>query len=218
MKRILLFLGIVVAGIDASAAWAGPVRVLGPPESSPSGAVHFFTNFFDFREAVGDLQVNDFETLPDGRASVAFTPITPKFNYTGEGVTFSSPFPELYIGPTPGGGFSLDAQHANTTQRNWIVANFVVPVTAIGIEFPGNTTLSVLDVEGALIATATHPTGGFFPFIGILSDRPISAAIQDRGSSGEIMNEILFAPIPEPTTLLLAGLALVGTVLLHRRI
>ena len=68
-----------------------------------SADVVTFTDLDAFLEAAGDVQEIDFETLPDGTPSVRFTPITLEFNYTDQGVTFSSPLPTLQINMLGGG-------------------------------------------------------------------------------------------------------------------
>ncbi len=161
-----------------------------------------FTDVNKFRAAAGIIHEINFELLPDGSPSVDDTPITPEFNYTDQGVTFSSPFPELSVAGEPG-YFALDSQFAETTGRNWIIADLVTPATAVGIFVPGNTTLSVFDSDDLLIGSASLGGTGGGLFLGIVSDVPIARAIEDRGSSGEIMESFLFTPIPEPTTLLL---------------
>ena len=80
--RIILSAGIVVLG--AGAAWADPIL--------------FINDYEGFAEAAGDVQTIDFETLPDGSPTMGAEEITPDFNYTAQGVTFS---PHLDIGEPP---------------------------------------------------------------------------------------------------------------------
>ncbi len=168
-----------------------------------------YTDVDEFRAAAGNVNEIDFELLPDGSPSVHETFITPEFNYTDQGVTFSSPFPELFVAGSPG-YFALASQFPDTSGRNWIIADLVTPATAVGIFFPGNTTLSVFDSDDFLIGSASLGGTGGGLFLGIVSDVPIARAIEDRGGSGEEMESFLFAPIPEPTTLLLLGAGAVG--------
>ncbi len=174
-----------------------------------------YTDVDEFRAAAGNVHEINFELLPDGSPSVDGTLITPDFNYTDQGVTFSSPFPRLSVEGSPG-FFVLDSQLADSSGRNWLIADLVTPATAVGIFFPGHTTLSVFDSDDLLIGDASLVGTGGGNFLGIVSDIPIARAIEDRGASGESMESFLFAPIPEPTTLLLLGAGAVG-VLARRR-
>lgn len=174
-----------------------------------------FTDLDAFLAAAGDVHEIDFETLPDGTPSFSGALITPEFNYTDQGVTFSSPFPTLSVEGSPG-FFALGSQFPDTTQRNWIIANLVTPATAVGIFFPGDTTLSVYDGNDLLIGNVSLSGGGAGLFLGIVSDVPIFSAIEDRGASGETMESFLFTPVPEPATLLLVT-AGVRVVLRRRR-
>ena len=142
--------------------------------------------------------------------------ITPDFNYTDQGVTFLTPYPELRIGTPPQeGGFDLFATAGDTADRNWIIADFVMPAWAVGITLPGGTTLSAFDAEEQLIASLSGGGPGGGNFLGIVSAVPIVTATGDRGASFEIWESFLFTPIPEPATLLL--LAGGAAVLLRRR-
>src|SRR5882672_10516532 len=51
----------------------------------------------------GPLNRLDFETLPDGSPSYTGALITPDFNYTAQGVTFTSPIDFPQIAGRPGG-------------------------------------------------------------------------------------------------------------------
>ena len=187
------------------------VALLGLPVSARAGFVSY-TDEAAFRAAAGAVQEIDFETLPDGSPSVDDTLITPDFNYTDQGVTFSSPFPTLLVGGVPR-DFMLGSQNADTTARNWITADLVTPAAAVGIfSFSGRTTLSVFGADDALIGSATLVGSGDDLFVGIVSDLPIATVVQDRGSSGELMQDFLFTPVPEPATLLLLTVGVLGVV------
>ena len=175
-----------------------------------------YTDVDEFLAAAGTVQEIDFETLPDGSPSFSGALITPEFNYTDQGVTFSSPFPELFVAGAPG-FFSLGSEGPNPPGRNWIIADLVTPATAVGIFFPGDTTLSIFDVNEDLIGSATFGFHGGGLFLGIVSDVPIARAIEDRGDNGDIMESFLFAPIAEPTSLLLLGAGSVGVLARRRR-
>ena len=178
-----------------------------------AGVIPFINDYEGFLEAAGDVQVIDFETLPDGSASYHRAPITPEFSYTEEGVTFSSPFPELLILDI--GDFGLAAANPQTSERNWIIAEFLTPATALGIFFPGGTTLSVFDAEESLLGSATFGGSGSGFFIGVISDVPIASAIGDRGSDADVWHSVHFTPVPEPVTLALLSVG--GVTLLRRR-
>ncbi len=175
-----------------------------------------YTDVDEFRAAAGNVNEIDFELLPDGSPSVNETFITPEFNYADQGVTFSSPFPELFVAGSPG-IFELGAHFPDTSGRNWIIADLVTPATAVGIFFPGNTTLSVFDSDDLLIGSASLAGTGAGNFLGIVSDIPIARAIEDRGASFSTMESFLFTPVPEPTTLLLLVAGAVGILARRRR-
>ncbi len=118
-----------------------------------------YTDVDAFRAAAGNVNEIDFELLPDGSPSVDETFITPEFNYTDQGVTFSSPFPELFVAGSPG-IFELGAHFPDTSGRNWIIADLVTPAWAVGIFFPGGTTLSIFDVNQDLIGSEHLLVGG----------------------------------------------------------
>jgi len=197
VSRIILSAGIVALG--AGAAWADPIL--------------FVNDYEGFVEAAGDVQTIDFETLPDGSPSIPGTEITPDFNYTDQGVAFSPAVPRLWILGSPG-GFYLDADSYPSFERNWMIADLVIPAWAVGIFFPSSTSLSVFDENDALIASASYQGGGSGKFLGIVSDLPIVSAIGDKGSSSQVFESFVFAPIPEPTTVMLLTL---GAVMVIRR-
>ncbi len=171
-----------------------------------------YTDIDAFLAAADDAREIDFETLPDGSPSVSGTEITPEFNYTGQGVTFSSAAPPLRILLT-GELFYLTAGIASEP-RNWIIADLVTPAWAVGVAFPGSTTLSVFDTKEHLLGSIDHGGSGVGFFAGIVSDEPIAFATADSGTSGEVIGSFLFTPVPEPTTLVMVG---VCTVILFLR-
>lgn len=183
--------------------------------STAQAGVVTFTDYNAFLEAAGDVHVIDFETLPDGSPSVADTLITPDFNYTDQGVTFSSPFPELFIREQNEGEFALSAFHIESSARNWIIADLVTPASAIGIFFPGNTALTILDLNEQIIISIEGGGSGSGWFLGIVSDTPISSAIGDRGASFQSFESFVFSPIPEPGTMILLALGVFA--ILYRR-
>jgi hypothetical protein len=149
-----------------------------------------------FREAAGDLVEIDFDTLPDGSPSPDFTTVdlTPEFNYTDWGVTFSSPVPRLYIvGST---GHALVAISNKSSIRNWIEADFEPPVYALGVM-----TLAPVAIFG--LDNSFLGEFGSAGFIGMISEEPIDLAVIDTNDDGVNVSGFLFRPVPEPASLLL---------------
>ncbi len=189
--HVLRVIGVSLTfGVFAAPARAEPVQT--------------FTDLDDFLAAAGDVREIDFETLPDGGPSVNFTEITPGFKYTDQGATFSSPLPQLILNVSGGGDFTLTTLN-DTSTRNWLIADFVPAVWAVGIVFPGGTTLSAFDAEDQLIGSIFGGASGGGHFLGIVTDVPIARATGDRGNSGDRWQSFYFTPIPEPATLLLLG-------------
>lgn len=169
-----------------------------------SGGVVSYTNIDEFRAAAGDLVEIDFTVLPNGLPSADFgqTDLTPEFNYTDWGVTFSSPVPRLTILANQSGA-SLGAVSNKSSIRNWIEAEFDPPVFAIGFTTGGvfGPYLSVFDANRGLVGESRAING----FLGIVSDVPIDLAIIDENSNGVSIGSILFQPVPEPAAWLLLG-------------
>ena len=171
-----------------------------------------FTDLDAFLAAAGDVHEINFETFPNGSPSVGGTYLTPEFNYTDQGVTFSSPNDAPAI--VGGDGYFILRVGGPSEQRNWIIMDFTTPAFAVGIVYPGGTELSVFDANGNLIGSAVDPGPGTERFLGFLSDQPITRAIADRGGSTEVIDSFLFTPVPEPGTALLLA---VGAAALLRR-
>ncbi len=202
MKRATLQVVLIAAVfvVSESNAGAGPV---------------VYTDRDAFLAAAGDVWTIDFETLPDGSPSYLGALITPEFNYTAQGVAFSSPVPLLRIGGNPS-GFLLNADSYPSGQRNWIIADLVVPATAVGIEFPGGTYLSLFDQQGQLGTWLSGGSGSPF-FLGVLAqDWAITRAIVNRGDAFETIHSFSFTPVPEPGTAILVCIA--GALVLRGRI
>ncbi len=167
------------------------------------------------------LRIIDFETPPEG------TPppngqITPEYNYTAQGVTFSQgfltppqPWEQLYV------RFQIAGQPGNRGlqaswdfRRTWIIADLVVPSPAVAIDFPGSTRLSAFDSAGNLLARSDYwggPGGGWF--LGIVSDVPIARITADDGDDANRIDTFFFNPTPEPAS---AMLILAAAPLLRR--
>lgn len=91
-----------------------------------------FTDIDEFRAAAGPLVEIDFNMLPDGVPSPDFVgvDITPEFNYTEMGVTFSSPVGNLRV--VGSGDHDLLAS-AQSKFHTWIEAEFEPLTYAIGM-------------------------------------------------------------------------------------
>ncbi len=191
LKHFLsLFIALIasVFVLTGSSARAGPV---------------VYTDREAFLAAAGDVHTIDFETLPDGSPSYFGALITPEFNYTEQGVTFSSPVPVLRIGGNLS-NFDLDANSYPSGQRNWIIADMVFRATAVGIEFPGGTYLSLFDQQGELLGSWLGGGSGSPFFLGVVAeDWAIARAVVDQGQSSQIVDSFFFAPVPEPATVIL---------------
>jgi hypothetical protein len=164
-----------------------------------------------FMHAAGQLRTIDFESLPNGSPSVNGTPITPSFNYTSQGVTFSPSEGSMYIigtGLPPPDSHGLAAD-APVGVINAVVADLVVPTSAVGIYAAG--TLDLYDASGSRFLEMTYFDQAF---LGVVSDIPISRAVLTQGIEGVIIDSFVFNPTPEPASFSL--LAFLGLVF-HRR-
>jgi hypothetical protein len=166
------------------------------------GPIQTFTDLDKFLAAAGDVREIDFETLPDGSPTYWGVDITPEFNYTEQGVTFSSHIPQLEIRGTGEVDFYLTTSNP-TSERNWIIADFSPHAWAVGIAFPGHTTLSAFDAQGQPIGSIFGGGSGGGHFLGIVSDVPIASATGDRGGETDVWYSFFFTPVPEPGTLAL---------------
>ncbi|MBU0718488.1 MAG: PEP-CTERM sorting domain-containing protein [Planctomycetes bacterium] len=193
---------IAIAGFSfASAAQAGEVLT-------------FLNDYEGFLEAAGDVQTIDFETLPDGSPSYAGADITPDFNYTSQGVAFSSPFPTLEIRGNETFGYGLAADCYPFCDHTWIVGDLVIPAFAVGTFIPSAGTLSIFDAKGELLASENYGAVDDV-FIGFLSRTPIESATVEKTGDHAFADSFHFSPVPEPGAVSLFGLGLV--VLFGRR-
>ncbi|MGB2985565.1 MAG: PEP-CTERM sorting domain-containing protein [Phycisphaerae bacterium] len=196
MRFTRIMLSTVVAMSLVAAARAGPVTT--------------FTDLDEFRAAAGSLVEIDFSLSPDGSPSPLDAPIqiTPEFNYTDFGVTFSSHEPELrLIGHSEGGGTLFAISESGT--RNWIEAQFDPLVYAVAIT-TGGAVFSIYGAQGERLAESVFESR----FVGFTSDVPIDLAVIDGNSNGVNITGMLFRPVPEPVTLLLLG---AGALVVARR-
>jgi len=122
--------------------------------------VTFLNDYEGFLAGAGDVRTIDFETLPDGSPSPGNGYITPDFNYTSQGVAFSAPVGNLFIGGNPVGGFTLIADAYGEQQRTWIIADLDPPASAVGVFFAGGMYLDAYGANNELIATAHFGQGG----------------------------------------------------------
>jgi hypothetical protein len=180
---------------------------------------YYISGDFEFK-GPPPLRFIDFETPPAG------TPppngqITPEYNYTAQGVTFSQgflrppqPWEQRYvrlgIGGWPG---DRDLIADWPYRRTWIIADLVVPSPAVAIDFPGATRLAAFDAAGNLLARSNYYGGpGDGWFLGIVSDVPIARITADSGTDGESISTFLFNPTPEPMTLGLLALGVASAL------
>jgi hypothetical protein len=179
-----------------------------------AGVVTFLNDYEGFLAAAGDVRTIDFETLPDGSPSHVGVPITPDFNYSSQGVTFSSPTGDPFIGGNPVSGFELIADGYPLFERTWIVADLAPAASAVGVFFVGGLELSAYAQNGEIIGSAGFDFGGDpYPwFVGIVSDEPILRVVADQRGDSSIILDFAFTPVPDAATgvlILLGSAALV---------
>lgn len=187
--------------------------------TAAKGEVVSFTSMDLFLEAVDDIRIIDFATLPDGSPSVPGTPITPEFNYTDQGVMFGSFIPGLMIVGDPGGPYGI-ANNSPSNLFNHLTAVFTPPVFAVAVTY--GLSLSVFDSspERVLLATAsgmgeTHED----LFVGFVSDVPIGLAVGGGGEhGGEAWLDMYYSPVPEPATLVLFAFGAAAILWRKRRL
>jgi hypothetical protein len=176
---------------------------------APAGIVSY-TDIDEFRAAAGPLVEIDFETLPDGNPSFFGARITPEFNYSDLGVEFFSHIPELYINGSPGGfGLRAGPFDTSTGPPNWLIADLVIPATAVGIFFPGDTTIVLFNESNKFMGNWASGESGLSFFGVVANGDPIGSMIVNRGDDFETITSFHFTPIPEPSgaILMLFGVA-----------
>jgi hypothetical protein len=173
-----------------------------------------YTDLGAFQAAAGDVHEIDFETLPDGTPSYSGALITPEFNYGAQGANFYSHEPVLYIIGNTIGGFGLLAGSGGSEgPRNWLIAELVAPARAIGIIYPGTSSLTLYTPNGSELGGWVFGGGGSW-FLGVVSDVPIGTAVIDRRDNYATIESFFYTPVPEPTMGVLFAL---GSVALLRR-
>lgn len=189
----------------------------GLPCAASVGPVTFINDYQGFLEAAGDVRVIDFDTLPDGSPTTETTlyRITPEFNYTDQGVTFSAAVGELVIGGNSVSGFELIADAYLEQQRTWIIADLEPAANSVGVSFAGGVYLSIYDEQNDLLLRVFAADTGRGGFVGIVSDDPIYRATADKENIYSIILDFSFAPVPEPSTLILLLMGLIATARLR---
>lgn len=175
-----------------------------------------FTVFGSYFESSGPPQRGTtFQTWPDGSPTVPGQVLTPEMNYTQIGVTFSAPVRNPFINNFA--PFQVLEVNSGSFEPDWINADFVVPASAVGIDFPYGTTLYAYDAGGQLLASVEgFLPGGQDAFLGIVSDIPIAKAVINEGTFADIIDTFFFNPIPEPASAIFFGVGL-ATILPGRR-
>jgi len=204
--------GFGVGGLAVVLSLAVPAYGTGCTESPPFVCTTTSESFFWGLMSGQPTRILDFETLPNGQPSVSGTQITPSFNYTELGVTFSAPAGTPIIGG-PASNHDLRVFAPSPTQHTWLQAELAHPSFGVGIYFNGTTTLTAFGLSDNFIASQSYGASGGPWFIGIYSEIPIGYMTADRGSDLAIINDFVFSLIPEPTSVFLlmggtvAGLA-----------
>lgn len=158
------------------------------------------------------LQHINFETLPNGQRRVSGTQITPSFNYTPLGVTFTAPAGVPTIAGSGPGQFGLQVLAFSPPMHTWLRADFTHPSSGAGIYFNGATNLTAFGTDDSVIATLSYGFSGGPWFIGIYSEIPIGYVIADRNDSFERIGDFIFNLVPEPASafLLCSGIPLIA--------
>lgn len=161
----------------------------------------FTTAELGFASDVGASAQVDFETRGDGVTGVtAGTPV-PVDEYAaccGIRIEFvgTDPGGMVIWAGNPQGGFSVRATCTNLTCTGTagVRFTFTTPVTAVGAEYAGGTTMAVIDAQGTPVATMSV-TGSGTNFLGYESRVPLARA-QLSDSGGEDVAKLLYHRCP----------------------
>jgi len=190
-----------------------PILVLSP--ATFADVVVFENDYNGFLEAVGVVNVIDFDTLPNGEPTEVSVELTEDFNYDEQGVHFSAPIPYPFCAGNPSSGFGLRVEGG--TEESWIITELITPAQAVGGFFGGFTELCTFDELGDQIACVSYSEPGGPNFVGIVSDIPIHSATLGDGDESETISSFVFAPVPEPGTVILVASGLVFMARRRRR-
>lgn len=173
-----------------------------------------FTDIDSFRAAAGELIEINFDIRPDNLPLRNAVEITPTFNFADWGVIFSAVGPLLQS--TDANGSVLRKSTDPTPVEPWdgppathfIAADFLSPVSAVGIMVPQAVTLTVFDVQDRLVATLSNGENPSDSFIGVVSDVPLGRVVANTGSYLTVFDSVHLAFMPEPPTLILLAFGL----------
>jgi hypothetical protein len=171
------------------------------------GGVVVYTDFSAWSAAVADnVTTIDFTGYPDG------TFITNQ--YSDLGVTFLDGNDNIYLVPPPtfADGAGVDGNATTTLQ-------FVNPISAIAVTYPGNVQFDLLLHGDLIYSSPNSPGGGVGFFYGLVSTAPFNGLILDNPFSPNVaFDDLHFAPpVPVSSTPILSCLAALGTVGRRRR-
>jgi hypothetical protein len=167
-----------------------------PPCTTYNGT--FTTAELGFASDVGASAQVDFETRGDGVTGVTAGTLVPVDEYAAccgiriEFVGTDAGGMVIWAG-NPQGGFSVRATCAavpGCTGTAGVRFTFTTPVTAVGAEYAGGTTMAVLDDQGKPVAMMSE-TGSGTNFLGYESRVPLARA-QLSDSGGEDVVKLLY--------------------------
>lgn len=181
-------------------------------------------SYFDdsaYLEAAGTVHIINFADLPDGSPAYHDAAITDEWNYEAAGAHFGSPG-DLRLLLRETGDFALRTE-VSAPQQAWIDIALTNPASAVAIFFDDQTTMSLFDVSGVLLAVIHPPVEPLQPrhenhpgFMGVVSGTPIGSLRVARGHYHEAIHGFLFTPVPEPASICLVAFA-VGAALPKRK-
>jgi PEP-CTERM motif len=199
--------------------------------TAAQSATLFTTDRATFTAAHSGLTVEGFENAAIGSGShAAFTgPLNAATNNSSfapgsvaSGFSlFAGESRSVYVSRDVGGNSGANVS-SDLFEENMTIS-FAPGVTALGIDLlqwfgnDGGWALEVYDVTSRLLGSFSTAAGGF---VGITSTSEIDRLFLDKPNSGAVIDNLRFGAahsVPEPGSLLLAALALVGLRLSQRR-